>query len=33
MAMSSRRGDRAPTFTEQARHRQIIECTIDLIST
>ncbi|GAA5700309.1 TetR family transcriptional regulator [Streptomyces avermitilis] len=31
--MSSRRGDRTPTFTEQARRRQIIECTIDLIST
>ncbi|MER5303314.1 TetR/AcrR family transcriptional regulator [Streptomyces lasiicapitis] len=37
--MASRRGGRgqeesgAPTFTEQARRRQLIECTIDLIST
>ncbi|WKX73669.1 TetR/AcrR family transcriptional regulator [Streptomyces sp. XD-27] len=31
--MTSRRGHGSPTFTEQARRRQIIECTIDLIST
>ncbi|KIZ16787.1 TetR/AcrR family transcriptional regulator [Streptomyces natalensis] len=33
--MTPRRGDGpdAPTFTEQARRRQLIECTIDLIST
>ncbi|MFD5700460.1 TetR/AcrR family transcriptional regulator [Streptomyces lasiicapitis] len=37
--MASRRGGRGqkesgtPTFTEQARRRQLIECTIDLIST
>lgn len=37
--MASRRGRRGaqesdtPTFTEQARRRQLIECTIDLIST
>ncbi|MEU2562918.1 TetR/AcrR family transcriptional regulator [Streptomyces longispororuber] len=27
------RGAGAPTFTEQARRRQLVECTIDLIST
>ncbi|MFG2210086.1 TetR/AcrR family transcriptional regulator [Streptomyces sp. NPDC048638] len=33
--MTPRRGDgpAAPTFTEQARRRQLVECTIDLIST
>ncbi|MFH9069931.1 TetR/AcrR family transcriptional regulator [Streptomyces alboflavus] len=34
--MASRRAGRSgdsPTFTEQARRRQLIECTIDLIST
>ncbi|MFE0171283.1 TetR/AcrR family transcriptional regulator [Streptomyces sp. NPDC059002] len=31
--MTSRRGDGTPTFTEQARRGQLIECTIDLIST
>ncbi|MFF4211436.1 hypothetical protein ACFYZE_19170 [Streptomyces sp. NPDC001796] len=25
-------GDGAPTFTEQARRRQLIECTSDLVS-
>ncbi|MFE0102294.1 TetR/AcrR family transcriptional regulator [Streptomyces sp. NPDC059009] len=31
--MASRRGGAAPTFTEQARRAQLIECTIDLIAT
>ncbi|MEV8016018.1 TetR/AcrR family transcriptional regulator [Streptomyces sp. NPDC086554] len=31
--MAARRAEGAPTFTEQARRRQLIECTIDLIST
>ncbi|MCX3062859.1 TetR/AcrR family transcriptional regulator [Streptomyces beihaiensis] len=31
--MTPRRADGAPTFTEQARRRQLIECTIDLIGT
>ncbi|MFE1952023.1 TetR/AcrR family transcriptional regulator [Streptomyces sp. NPDC059524] len=30
--MTPRRTDGAPTFTEQARRRQLVECTIDLIS-
>ncbi|QEV22702.1 TetR/AcrR family transcriptional regulator [Streptomyces alboniger] len=30
--MASRRGDGTPTFTEQARRGQLIECTIDLIA-
>ncbi|MEU7644736.1 TetR/AcrR family transcriptional regulator [Streptomyces huasconensis] len=30
--MASRRGDGTPTFIEQARRGQLIECTIDLIS-
>ncbi|WP_069885866.1 TetR/AcrR family transcriptional regulator [Streptomyces luteocolor] len=30
---SSRRGAGTPTFTEQARRSQLIECTIDMIST
>lgn len=31
--MASRRGEGTPTFTERARRGQLIECTIDLIST
>ncbi|MEV0112660.1 TetR/AcrR family transcriptional regulator [Streptomyces sp. NPDC050844] len=31
--MAARRAQGAPTFTEQARRSQLIECTIDLIST
>ncbi|MZD03692.1 TetR family transcriptional regulator [Streptomyces sp. SID5785] len=30
--MTPRRNDGAPTFTEQARRRQLVECTIDLIA-
>ncbi|MEV0319945.1 TetR/AcrR family transcriptional regulator [Streptomyces sp. NPDC050658] len=31
--MAARRAQGAPTFTEQARRSQLVECTIDLIST